>query len=189
MLTEKLEKRKQDATEWEELVLALNDDMEPEAVLEEALGALFHEIRPNRYANLIESTRPTRYSMSSQVVAAKLDKLSDTLDQLNDRTSLMNDRMNLMNDRVTLLNGRIKKVERMFGDVLGVEDEGEEWAEGAPLDVSDEEAQEMILKYMKTHERAWPQDISLALKLDFGQVMRVTRELLKEGVIADSDSE
>ena len=53
------------------------------------------------------------------------------------------------------------------------------------LEVDDETAMELILEFMETHERAWPQDISLALRLDFGQVMRITRNLLKEGTLSD----
>jgi hypothetical protein len=57
------------------------------------------------------------------------------------------------------------------------------------LDIADEDASAMIIEYMKEHSRAWPQDISLELRLDFEQVMRITRKLLDEGVLNDSDKE
>ncbi len=55
------------------------------------------------------------------------------------------------------------------------------------LDVSDEEARAMIVEFMKEHNMAWPQDISFQLRLDFGQVMRITRRLLDEGLLDHPD--
>ncbi|MHA1137255.1 MAG: hypothetical protein ACTSSE_12285 [Candidatus Thorarchaeota archaeon] len=49
--------------------------------------------------------------------------------------------------------------------------------------VSDDEARIMIVEYMKKRGQAWPQDISLKLQLDFGQVMRNTHRLLDEGIL------
>ncbi len=51
------------------------------------------------------------------------------------------------------------------------------------LDVEDEQAREMIIEYMREHQEAWPQDISRDLRLDFAQVMRITRTLVSEGVL------
>lgn len=42
---------------------------------------------------------------------------------------------------------------------------------------------ERIIEYMKEHEKAWPQDISLALKIAFSEVMNITRRLTEEGVL------
>ncbi len=55
------------------------------------------------------------------------------------------------------------------------------------LDVPDEEARAMIVEYMQEHDIAWPQDISFQLRLDFGQVMRITRRLLDEGILDHPD--
>lgn len=46
-----------------------------------------------------------------------------------------------------------------------------------------------IVKYMRTHERAWPQDISLALEIEFGEVMEITRQLVKENIIGFIEGE
>lgn len=40
-----------------------------------------------------------------------------------------------------------------------------------------------VAEYMRVHEKAWPQDISLALKIDFGEVMEITKHLLDEGLL------
>ena len=55
------------------------------------------------------------------------------------------------------------------------------------LNVSDEEARAMIIEYMQEHDMAWPQDISFQLRLDFGQVMRITRGLLDKGILDHPD--
>lgn len=46
-----------------------------------------------------------------------------------------------------------------------------------------------IIEYMKTHERAWPQDISLALEIEFGEVMDITRQLVEENIIGFIEKE
>ncbi len=56
-------------------------------------------------------------------------------------------------------------------------------------EVDDDQAREMIIEYMREHQEAWPQDISRDLKLDFAQVMCITRALLDEGVLGADDSE
>ena len=55
------------------------------------------------------------------------------------------------------------------------------------LDVSDEETRAMIVEYMQEHDVVLPQDISFQLRLDFGQVMRITRRLLDEGILDHPD--
>ena len=57
------------------------------------------------------------------------------------------------------------------------------------LDVSDEEARALIEGFIREHGSAWPQDISLNLKLDFEQVMRITRKMIDEGVLEGFDNE
>lgn len=40
-----------------------------------------------------------------------------------------------------------------------------------------------VADYMAENEKAWPQDISLALKIEFGEVMAITKYLLDEGLL------
>ena len=49
-------------------------------------------------------------------------------------------------------------------------------------DMNDENIRR-VAEYMEENERAWPQDISLDLKIEFGEVMAITKHLLKEGII------
>ena len=43
--------------------------------------------------------------------------------------------------------------------------------------------EQRIMEYMNKYEHAWPQDISQNLKIDFGEVMKITTELIKKGLI------
>lgn len=40
-----------------------------------------------------------------------------------------------------------------------------------------------IVEYLKEHERAHPEDISGDLEIEFGEVMKITTQLVKEGVL------
>lgn len=93
---------------------------------------------------------------------------------------------------VTMLRRISDKLNVDSDDVLGPEatsDDGNSVEGELVQDVDDEIAREMIIEYMKGHERAWPEDISRYLRLDFAQVMRITRKLLDEGVLSDSRPE
>jgi uncharacterized protein YfkK (UPF0435 family) len=93
---------------------------------------------------------------------------------------------------VTMLRRISDKLNVDSDDVLGPEatsNDGTSVEEELVQDVDDEIAREMIIEYMKGHEQAWPEDISRYLRLDFAQVIRITRKLLDEGVLSDSRPE
>ena len=48
---------------------------------------------------------------------------------------------------------------------------------------------ERIIKYMKEHERVDPVDISADLKIEFAEVMKITRQLVEEGVLGVIEEE
>lgn len=49
------------------------------------------------------------------------------------------------------------------------------------------EDRESVIAYMKEHKKAWPYDISLALKIEFGEVMKITTQLIEEGIVEFAD--
>jgi len=42
---------------------------------------------------------------------------------------------------------------------------------------------ERVIEYMKEHETAYPSDISMALEIGYGEVMKITKHLIHAGVI------
>ncbi len=58
-----------------------------------------------------------------------------------------------------------------------------EMSQEEPLEMTDEQAREMILEYLKKTTTTYPSDIAYDLNLDYDQVGRILEALEREGIV------